>query len=161
MQGELKSIKIDGLAKSPNRCAFNLIPNEMNTPSLYAVLADSVLALHVAYVLFVVLGLLLILAGGLWGWRWVRIRRLRLAHLLAIGVVVLQLWLGLVCPLTTLEMALRVRAEDAVYAGSFIGYCLQALLYFEAPTWVFGVVYTLFALLVFLSWFWVRPKPAR
>jgi hypothetical protein len=81
----------------------------------------------------------------------------RAVHLLAIVFVVAQTWLEQVCPLTTLEMALRARGGDAVYAGSFIGHWLQALLYYQAPNWVFAVVYSVFALMVVAAWTWVRP----
>ena len=101
--------------------------------------ADAILVVHVAFVAFVVLGLLLILAGGALRWRWVRHRWLRLGHLAAIGVVVLQSWLGVLCPLTTLEMALRQRAGEATYSGSFIAHWLAALLYVEVPPWAFTV----------------------
>ena len=47
--------------------------------------------------------------GGALGWGWVRLRWFRITHLCAIGVVVIQSWLGVMCPLTTLEMALRPR----------------------------------------------------
>jgi hypothetical protein len=49
-------------------------------------------------------------------------------------------------------------AADAVYSGSYIAYWLDQLLYFEAPNWVFAVVYTLFASLMAGSWIWVRPR---
>ncbi len=133
----------------------------MNTHWIYNLLADSTLALHVMYVLFVVLGLLLVFMGGFCGWRWVRNRWFRLTHLLAIAVVVVQAWFGLVCPLTTLEMALRQRAGSVTYSGSFVGHWLQTLLYYDAPGWVFGLVYTLFGLLVGISWLWVRPRPFK
>lgn len=122
-------------------------------------LADAVLALHVAFVVFVVGGLALVLAGGALQWRWVRNPWFRLCHLLAIVFVVVQTWIGMVCPLTTLEMALRARAGDAVYAGSFIGHWLQALLYYRAPDWVFAVGYSVFALAVVVAWAGVRPRP--
>ena len=51
---------------------------------------------------------------------WVRGARFRYAHLAAIGVVVLQAWFGIECPLTTLESALRTRAGEAGYGMSFI-----------------------------------------
>lgn len=38
---------------------------------LYQILADTVLAIHVLVVVFVVLGLVLVLAGNRLGWRWV------------------------------------------------------------------------------------------
>lgn len=126
---------------------------------LYRIAADLILVLHTGIVLFIVVGLVLILAGGLRGWSWVRNPIFRLAHLAAIAVVVLQAWLGQVCPLTTWEMALRARAGDATYAGSFIAHWLQSFLYYEAPLWVFALAYTLFGVLVVMAWFWVRPRP--
>ncbi|WP_144982543.1 DUF2784 domain-containing protein [Halomonas sp. C22] len=125
--------------------------------SLLLLLADAVLLLHVLFVAFVVPGLLAIYLGGILGWRWVRHRRFRLVHLGAIGYVVVQAWLGAVCPLTTLEMALRAEAGSATYAGSFIQHWLQRLLYYTAPEWVFVAVYTLFGSLVLASWWVVRP----
>jgi len=117
----------------------------------YRLAADGLLVLHVSFVLFVVIGLLLILAGGYAGWFWVRNRWFRLAHLGAIAVVVLQAWLGRICPLTIWEMALRERAGDAVYRGSFVAHWLGELLYYDAPGWVFTFVYTLFGALVLLT----------
>ena len=49
----------------------------------YPILADLVLLVHFLFVLFVVLGLMLILVGGAFGWRWVRDQAFRVAHLLA------------------------------------------------------------------------------
>jgi len=112
-------------------------------------------------VLFVIVGLVLIFAGKLAGWSWVRNRVFRIAHLAAIGVVVLQSWFGVICPLTTLEMWLRARAGGATYAGSFMAHWLDTLLYYRAPAWVFATAYTGFALLVVASWFWVRPRGKR
>ena len=133
----------------------------MSTDTLYAAAADAILLAHFLFVLFVVFGLLLILAGGLFSWSWVRNPWFRLAHLLAIAVVMLQSWLGAICPLTTWEMALRERSGGTVYAGSFIAHWLEQLLYYRAPAWVFIVAYTVFGLLVVVAWFAVRPRPFR
>lgn len=122
----------------------------------YQILADAVLAVHVAIVVFVVGGLVLILLGNRLGWQWVNRRWFRYLHVMAIGVVVLQAWLGVLCPLTTLEMWLRAEAGEAGYTGSFVQYWLQRLLYYEAPPWVFIVAYSLFGLAVLLSW-WKFP----
>ena len=127
--------------------------------TLYLLAADAMLLLHVLFVAFVVIGLLLVFIGGAFHWRWVRNPWFRLIHLLAIAVVVFQSWIGVICPLTTLEMAFRSRAGDAQYTGSFIAHWLETLLYFEAPMWVFAACYTAFGLVVVLSWFWVRPGP--
>ena len=124
----------------------------------YLLLADAVLALHVALVAFVVGGLVLILVGNLRGWRWVNGWWFRLLHLTAIGVVVAQAWLGATCPLTTLEMWLRERAGLNTYRESFIAHWLQQLIYYEAPLWVFIGVYTVFGLLVAAAWWRFPPK---
>jgi polyferredoxin len=77
---------------------------------------------------------------------------------MGVGVVVIQSWLGAVCPLTTWEMALRRKAGEAVYAGAFVAHWLESILYYRAPAWVFVVGYTLFGGLVAVSWYWVRPR---
>jgi len=123
----------------------------------YLLAADAVLLLHVLFVAFVVAGLLLVLAGRLASWDWVRNWWFRVIHLGAIGVVVLQAWLGVICPLTRLEMYLRDKAGDTTYAGSFVSHWLESILYYRAPAWVFAVAYTLFAIVVVMSWVWVRP----
>lgn len=130
-------------------------------PASFHRLADAVLIFHVSFVAFVVLGLLLVLWGGYRGWSWVRNPWFRCAHLAAIGIVVVQSWLGIECPLTTLEMKLRERAGDATYAGTFIAHWLHAVLFFEAPAWVFTLGYTLFGLAVAGSWMIFRPRPFR
>lgn len=131
----------------------------MNSTVFYLIAADTILFTHVAFVAFVIFGLLLIFTGKLLSWSWVRNPWFRRAHLIGIVVVVLQAWLGVICPLTTWEMALRSKAGDAVYSGSFIAHWLETLLYYQAPAWVFVVCYSAFGSLVVLSWFWVRPRP--
>jgi len=130
----------------------------MESDFLLLLLADTLLFVHVLFVLFVLIGLVLILAGKLADWAWVRNPWFRLAHLAAIGIVTVQSWIGVICPLTTLEMALRARAGDATYPGSFIAHWLDTILYYEAPAWVFTIFYTVFATVVVVSWFWVRPR---
>lgn len=125
---------------------------------LYLIAADLILIVHASFVAFVVVGLVLIFAGKALDWQWVRNLWFRVAHLAAIGVVVLQSWIGIICPLTTWEMALRERAGDVTYAGSFVAHWLESILYYRAPAWVFTVVYTVFALIVVGSWIWVRPR---
>jgi len=88
----------------------------------YQFLAEAVLVLHFLVVLFVVGGLALVVAGNHLGWRWVNSFWLRLAHVLAIGVVVVQSWLGEVCPLTSLESWLRIQAGSVPYTESFIAH---------------------------------------
>jgi hypothetical protein len=126
--------------------------------TIQTVLADAVLLLHAAFVLFVVAGLLLVALGGWRGWSWVHNGWFRIAHLAAIGVVVAQAWLGRLCPLTVLEMWLRRQAGQAAYEGSFIQHWVGELLYYSAPPWVFVALYTAFAILVAAAWIAVPPR---
>ena len=133
----------------------------MNESLPYQSLADVVLSLHVAIVVFVIGGLVLIVAGNLRGWRWVNLLWFRLAHLAAIAVVVAEAWLGFVCPLTSLEMWLRAKAQRTTYTGSFIEHWLQRILYFQVSSWVFTLAYTLFALVVVAVWWYFPPRSNR
>jgi len=127
----------------------------------YQLLADVVLTLHVAVVAFVILGLVLVVIGNLRNWRWVNALWFRFAHLGAIAVVVGEAWLDITCPLTTLEMWLREKAHATTYSGSFIEHWLQRILYYEAPSWVFVLGYSLFGLLVVATWFCFPPNSTR
>ncbi len=122
----------------------------------YSNLADLVLLIHFAIVLFVVGGLLLIILGNLLRWPWVNRWWFRAIHLLAISVVVLESWLGIECPLTTLENWLRLQAGQGVYQGSFIQHWVHGVMFYQAPGWVFAMAYTLFALAVVAAW-WRWP----
>lgn len=124
----------------------------------YPLLADAVLFVHFAFVVFVVGGLAFIIMGHVRDWRWAKSLWFRLAHLAAIAVVVVQTWLGAACPLTTFEMWLRAKAREATYSGDFIEHWLHSLLYYEAPTWVFTLAYTLFGLIVAATWWYVPPR---
>ena len=124
----------------------------------YPLLADGVLVLHFAIVAFVVGGLVLVVVGNLRGWHWVNRLGFRLAHAAAIAFVVAESWLGITCPLTTLESWLRARAGAAPYADSFIGHWLSSLLFYEAPAWVFALAYSVFGGLVAATWWWFPPQ---
>ena len=130
----------------------------MQSGAVYLFVADIILFTHVLFVAFVVIGLVLIYIGKARAWYWVRNPWFRLAHLLAIGVVALQSWLGARCPFTIWEMSFRERAGGATYPGDFISHWLGEILYYRAPEWVFVLIYTAFALLVVVSWFYIRPR---
>lgn len=87
-------------------------------------------------------------------------RCFRWLHLAAIGIVVAEAWLGVACPLTTLEAWLRGLAGEGRYAGSFIGHWLQRLLYVDAPPEAFVAACSLFFLAVLLAW-WKYPPRRR
>lgn len=125
----------------------------------YGLLGDTILVVHVLFVVFVVAGLVLTIVGGVRHWYWVRNPWFRLLHLCAIGVVVVETWVGMVCPLTSLEMALRERTANITYSGTFVAHWLQTLLYYDAPAWVFATGYTLFGLAVVAAWLKFPPRP--
>lgn len=127
----------------------------------YQLLADAVLTLHAAVVVFVVAGLVLIVVGNLRNWWWVNAQSFRLAHLGAILAVVAETWVGVTCPLTTLEMWLRAKADATTYSGSFIEHWIQRILYYDAPSWVFALGYSLFGALVLATWLYFPPTAKR
>ncbi|PSF12693.1 DUF2784 domain-containing protein [Marinobacter shengliensis] len=124
----------------------------------YLVFADLLLVFHTLLVVFVIFGLVATLVGYFRQWNWVLNLWFRLSHLVVIGIVVLQAWLGVLCPLTIWEMELRAKAGQGGYEGSFIQHWLETILYYNAPDWVFILVYTLFGTLVVASWFLVKPR---
>lgn len=124
-------------------------------------LADSLLVLHAVIVAFVVGLLPLIALGGWRSWRWVRNRTVRIAQLWLIGFIVVQTWLGQLCPLTIWEQGLRRMAGQTGYSQSFIEYWLSRLLFFEAPWWLFTLAYTVFGALVLTAWLRLPPQPRK
>lgn len=91
---------------------------------MYGALADLVLVLHLAFVLFVALGGLLVL-------RW---RRVALVHVPAAVWGIAIEFGGWICPLTPLENWLRLRAGQSVYRGDFVARYLVPLIYPEGLT---------------------------
>lgn len=124
----------------------------------YKLAADLVVVLHAGYVAFVVLGQLAVLIGMLCRWAWIRNPWFRWLHLTAIAIVVVEALLGIVCPLTTLETWLRKRGGEAAYSGDFVGYWVHELLFFDAPPWVFTLVYAAFGLVVLATLWLVPPR---
>ncbi len=121
---------------------------------LYQRLADLVVVVHSLFVAFVVLGGLLIL------------RRPRLAwvHVPCAVWGVLIEFLGIICPLTPLEVWLRERGGAGGYTGGFIEHYLEGVLYSSGLTPRLQVWFGLLALGVNLAVYWrviVRRKRRR
>lgn len=85
----------------------------------YKLAADAVVLIHLGFVLFVV-------AGGLLVFRW---RWLALLHLPAAVWAVLLEFYGWLCPLTPLELSLRVAGGQAGYRGGFVEHYILPVLY--------------------------------
>jgi len=124
-------------------------------PLIYRALADAVLVLHLGFVLFVVLGGLVVL------------RRPRLAwlHIPAAIWGVLIEYMGWICPLTPLENSFRLRGGEAGYSGGFIQHYIQPVLYPAGLTRSTQIALGSFALLVNLTAYGVvvarRRRTAR
>ena len=110
---------------------------------LYRLLANTVVAVHGLFIVFVVLGGFLA-----WRWRWVAAVHLPCA---AWGVLIeYRQW---VCPLTPLENHLRVKAGEQGYHGGFIEHYVLPAIYPSGLTpqlqWVLGTAALAVNLLVY------------
>lgn len=95
----------------------------------YRTLADALVLLHLAFVLFVVF-------GGFLAWRW---RSIAWVHLPAAAWGALIEFTGWICPLTPLENHWRRLAGDTGYAGGFVEHYVVPIVYpagLTAPTQV-------------------------
>jgi hypothetical protein len=97
--------------------------------TMYRILADSIVVVHLTYVAFVVLGLAAIVVGACLRWRWVRNFWFRSIHFLMIAVVVGETALDITCPMTTWEDELRAAAGEDVDQSSFVGRVAHRLLF--------------------------------
>ncbi|MEO0475752.1 MAG: DUF2784 domain-containing protein [Planctomycetota bacterium] len=91
---------------------------------LYRILADGVLIAHFAFIVFVMLGGLVVLR-----WRWTI-----WLHLPAVAWGIWIMTSGNVCPLTPLENDLRSKAGQAGYEGGFIEHYIVSVIYPDGLT---------------------------
>jgi hypothetical protein len=120
----------------------------------YAALASIVLAVHGAFVLFVV-------AGGALALRW---PRAAWAHLPAAAWGAGIELAGGVCPLTPLENRLRALAGQAGYDGGFVEHYLLAWLYPDGLTREIQIALGLAVVIVNVAVYatvWMRSRRAR
>ena len=114
----------------------------------WRVLADAVVLLHLAFVVFAVAGGLLALR-----WRWVA-----LLHLPALAWAAFVEFSGRTCPLTPLENALRAAGGEAGYEGGFVEHYLLPVLYPADLTrglqWALGTGLVVFNLAVYAAVVW-------
>lgn len=121
---------------------------------MHRLLADLVLILHLAFVVFVLCGGLFVLK-----WRWIAWLHLPAA---VWGAVVE--FIGWICPLTPLENWLRAQDGEATYRSDFIAQYLLPVLYPEDLTR--GIQLLLGTMVVILNaavywWLWRRqPRGA-
>jgi len=125
---------------------------------IYRILADVVVAIHLALVVFIVIGMAAILLGIALKWRWVRNFWFRIVHLAMIATVVEKTILGVKCPLTVWEDQLRERAGETVEEGTFIGRMLHEILFWQVSPDTMTIVYYLFGLAILLVFIFAPPR---
>jgi hypothetical protein len=126
----------------------------------YGYAADALVAVHLAYVGYVVLGQVAIILAAPFKWQWARNPWFRFTHLLAIGIVAYEEFNGIRCPLTVWEEQLRVLGGQSVDIGqTFMGRMFHDLLFYpDTPHAVFAVGHVAFAVLVLQAFIMCPPR---
>ncbi len=129
----------------------------------YRILADLVVAIHFAYVGYVVFGQLLILIGMLRKWGWIRNVWFRVSHALMILIVAGEAVAKVECPLTTWENRLLEASGQAANGHTFVGRILDDLMFFDVSgkPWLLPSIYYGFAGLVVLTLIAAPPRLRR
>lgn len=125
----------------------------------YSLAADFVVIVHLIFAGFVVLGFVLFVVSPILGWTWTFGKGFRIMHLTCILFVALEGLLGVACPLTVLENQLLLAAGKSGYHRSFMGQLANQLLFYDAPEWVFTLIYITLAILSILAY--LIPFPFR
>jgi hypothetical protein len=121
---------------------------------IYHLLADLTVVIHLLFVLFVMLGGLLILRWRFFAW----------IHMPAVLWAVLIEFSGWICPLTPLENHLRIKGGSSGYATGFVEHYIIPLLY---PSQLTREMQIFLGLLVFIVnlviylWVWHTRERAR
>lgn len=129
-----------------------------------SLLADLVVAIHLAIVIYMVAGVVLVLIGWPLRWTWIRSPRFRLPHLAIMGYIVVNAIRGGTCILTQWEASLRVAAGQGVPSPgqpghfwvydervSFVGRLLREVLFVDVPQPVLDKAYIAIGVLVVVS----------
>jgi hypothetical protein len=117
-------------------------------------MADAILIVHFLIAAFIVLGLVAVWLGAALGWRWVRNAWFRWLHVGAIVFVAGEALLGIACPLTVWEDMLRGGSRPE----GFIAHWARALLFYEAPPWVFTAAYLAWTTATLVTLWLVPPR---
>ena len=111
-------------------------------------IADALLFVHFCIAASITLGFFLIPVGYKLGWNSIKNRNVRLFHLFLMCFITLETIVGLTCPLTLLENMFR----DVDYSSSFMSYWMAQILYWDLPSKVFVLLYSLCLGWVLILW---------
>lgn len=125
---------------------------------MYGFLADLMVAIHVAYVGYVVVGQLVIWAGWAFGRQFVRNFWFRATHLVAIAIVAYEELMNIRCPLTIWEEQFRVMAGQPTTGETFLGRLMHSLIFYDFQPWVFTVIYMTTLAVVVLTLIFCPPR---
>jgi hypothetical protein len=117
-------------------------------------IADAILVVHFGIVLFIVGGLVAVWIGAAADWRWIANPWFRYPSPGRDRVRGGEALIGMACPLTVWEDALRGGAR----VDSFVGRWVRALLFYQAPEWVFTLAYVAWAAATLLTLRFVPPR---
>ena len=120
------------------------------------ILAEAILAAHLAIILFNLFGLIVVPLGAICGWRFVRVRWWRLLHLVSLAAVAAQAVFGHACFLTIWQASLT--GATGLPTPLIMGW-VNRLISWPLPIWVFAALY----ILVFgyaLALLWLVPPRA-
>jgi hypothetical protein len=132
-----------------------------------AFLADLMVAIHVGYVAYVVLGQLAVWAGLVFRRRWARNFWFRVTHLAAILFVAAEEVIGMRCPLTEWEEHFRTQAGQPVSGETFLSRLMHNLIFIDfEQKWMYAAIHigcAAVVLLTFVIWppRWPFRKPER
>ncbi len=117
-------------------------------------LADAILLIHALVVAFIVGGALYIWIGAWRDWPGIRTPLFRYVHLGAMLFVAAEAVMGLVCPLTLWEYALRGEQAHTGLVARWVG----RLIYYDLPGWVFSAAYVAFAAALIVTLILLPPR---
>lgn len=113
----------------------------------YRIVADAVVLIHFLWILFLI-------SGAVWGRR---SRVVKIIHLSGLVFAFVIEVFNFYCPLTYIEVWARARHDPATnYAGSFIIYYMEKMIYVELPRYLIAILTSM--LCGFNAWFYLRRK---
>src|ERR1051326_2969874 len=127
-------------------------------PSVMEALANLVAAIHIAYFLFVIGGLVFIAVGARQGLAWVYNPAFRLSHLCTVLFVLAEDVFNFPCPLNLLEGRLRATPENFASEPSQATGLLDLLLHHTIPGWFLDTMYWVLGGVLLLLMFWIPPR---
>ena len=125
----------------------------------YLLAADLVLLAHFAFVAFVVIGFVFIWIGHFAKIKFSRNAKFRICHVLAMGMVLCESLVGMICSLTEWENALRIKGgAGQVYETGFMKEWVHKIMFFDFSERTFVIIYLSFFALILLTFRIVPPE---